>query len=143
MQLWCLSIQSSEKSALNISRTNPSRDGGDCSPLAPSLRCYPLTFKRARFCCPVKPSQLWCGLFPLAPSMRFSALSFAPHYILASLVKGRWIDGKAQTVALLRFTCDTPAFFIHHTFLPSRRRDCRPRKRASFCYSVKPSQLRW
>ena len=39
-----------------------------------------------------------------------------PHYLLpstklASLVKGRWIDGKAQTVALLRFTCDTPAFF--------------------------------
>lgn len=25
--------------------------------------------------------------------------------------KGRWIAGKAQTVALLRFTCDTPAFF--------------------------------
>ena len=40
-----------------------------------------------------------------------------PHYpspcttTLASLVKGRWLDGKAQTVALLRFTCDTPAFF--------------------------------
>ena len=53
-----------------------------------------------------------------------SALSLALHHILASLVKGRWIDGKAQTVALLRFTCDTPAFFIHQTFLPSRRRDC-------------------
>ena len=53
-----------------------------------------------------------------------------PHYplprtiALASLVKGRWIDGKAQTVASLRFTCDTPVFFIHQTFLPSRRRDC-------------------
>ena len=43
---------------------------------------------------------------------------------LASLVKGRWIDGKAQTVVLLRFNCDTSAFFIHQTFLPSRRRDC-------------------
>ena len=53
-----------------------------------------------------------------------SALSLALHHILASLVKGRWIDGKAQTVALLRFTCDTPAFFIHQTFLPSRRKDC-------------------
>ena len=30
---------------------------------------------------------------------------------LAPLVKGRWIDGKPQIVALLRFTCDTPAFF--------------------------------
>ena len=48
----------------------------------------------------------------------------ASHHILASLVKGRWIDGKPQTVVLLRFTCDTPAFFIHQTFLPSRRRDC-------------------
>ena len=53
-----------------------------------------------------------------------------PHYpllcttTLASLVKGRWLDGTTQTVALLRFNCDTPAFFIHQTFLPSRRRDC-------------------
>ena len=37
----------------------------------------------------------------------------APHHVLASLVKGRWLDGKAQTVALLRFTCNTSAFFIH------------------------------
>ena len=43
---------------------------------------------------------------------------------LASLVKGRWIDGKAQTVALLLFTCDMSALFILQTFLPSRRRDC-------------------
>ena len=35
---------------------------------------------------------------------------------LASLVKGRWLDGKAQTVVLLRFNCNTPAFFIHQTF---------------------------
>ena len=35
--------------------------------------------------------------------MKFSALSLAQHNVLASLVKGRWIDGKAQTVALLRF----------------------------------------
>ena len=47
-----------------------------------------------------------------------------PRTKLASLVKGRWIDGKTQTVALLRFACDTSAFFIRHTFLPSRRRDC-------------------
>ena len=38
------------------------QDGGDCFPLAQSLRCYPLTFKRVRFCCSVKPSQLWWGL---------------------------------------------------------------------------------
>ena len=40
-----------------------------------------------------------------------------PHYptktanTLASLVKGRWIDGKAQTVALFRFACDTRHFY--------------------------------
>ena len=38
------------------------QDGGDCFPLAQSLRCYPLTFKMVRFCCSVKPSQLWWGL---------------------------------------------------------------------------------
>ena len=45
-----------------------------------------------------------------------------PHYpllctiALASLVKGRWIDGKAQTVALLHFTCDTSAFLFTKLF---------------------------
>ena len=43
---------------------------------------------------------------------------------LASLVKGRWIDGKAHTVALLLSACDMPTTFILQTFLPSRRRDC-------------------
>ena len=55
-----------------------------------------------------------------------------PHYpskiaiTLASLVKGRWIDGKEQALILLLSICDTSAFFIHQTFLPSRRRDCSP-----------------
>lgn len=79
-----------------------------------------------------QPSQnrtiLCLALSPLPLNKRFvsfaSALSLEKHYILASLVKGRWIDSKAQTVVLLRFNCDTPAFFIHQTFLPSRRRDC-------------------
>ena len=43
---------------------------------------------------------------------------------LASLVKGRWLDGTTQTVALLRPTCDMSALFILQTFQPSRRRDC-------------------
>ena len=42
--------------------------------------------------------------------------TLAQHHILASLVKGRWIDGKAQTVALLRLNCDTPALFITKPF---------------------------
>ena len=36
----------------------------------------------------------------------------AQHHVLASLVKGRWLDGKAQTVVLLRFNCDTSAFLF-------------------------------
>ena len=36
----------------------------------------------------------------------------APHHVLASLVKWRWLDGKAQTVVLLRFNCDTSAFLF-------------------------------
>ncbi len=100
------------------------QDGGDCFPLAQSLRCYPLTFKMVRFCCSVKPSQLWWGLphphhqldFPHHPSKTTNTL--------ASLVKGRWIDGKAQAFIFLLSACATSAFFIHQTFLPSRRRDC-------------------
>ena len=102
--------------ALFITKPFCRQDGRDCFPLAPSLRCYPLTFKRVRFCCSVKPSQLWWGFphphhqldFPHHPSKTTNTL--------ASLVKGRWIDGKAQTVALLRFNCDTPALFITKPF---------------------------
>ena len=43
-----------------------------------------------------------------------------------SLVKGSWIDGNAQTVALLLSACDMPTLFILQTFLLSRRRDCTP-----------------
>ena len=46
------------------------------------------------------------------------------HYILASLVKGRWIDGKAQALILLLSACDMSNIFMLQTFLPSRRRDC-------------------
>ena len=35
---------------------------------------------------------------------------------LASLVKGRWLDGTTQTVALLRPACDMSALFILQTF---------------------------
>ena len=67
---------------------------------------------------PVAPNTV--TLHPLQkdnnPSPRASppktALSFEKHYILASLVKGRWIDGKAQTVALLLSACDMPTLFI-------------------------------
>ena len=53
-----------------------------------------------------------------------------PHYpskianTLASLVKGRWIDGKPQTVALLHFCLRYIRLFDLSNFSPSRRRDC-------------------
>ena len=97
--------------------------------------------KRVRFCCLVKPSQLWWGLNLIEllslklQSIRSATIRPAPtfpkpHYpsprtiALASLVKGRWLDGTTQTVALLRPACDMSALFILQTFLPSRRRDC-------------------
>ena len=48
----------------------------------------------------------------------------SPRTKLASLVKGRWIDGTTQTVVLLLSACDMSTLFILQTFLPSRRRDC-------------------
>ena len=59
---------------------------------------------------------------PLQPLQKDNNLS--PRTKLASLVKGRWIDGKTQALILLLSVCDTSAFFIHQIFLPSRRRDC-------------------
>ena len=53
-----------------------------------------------------------------------------PHYpllctiTLASLVKGRWIYGKAQALILVLSACNMPTVFMLQTFLPSRRRDC-------------------
>ena len=49
---------------------------------------------------------------------------FEKHYILASLVKGRWIDGTTQALILLLSACNMPTIFMLQTFLPSRRRDC-------------------
>ena len=78
-----------------------------------------------RCCRPKEFGRLPEGLphhYPLAPHQPFQK----PHYpskianTLASLVKGRWIDGKAQTVALLHFACDTSTFLIYQTF---RRQD--------------------
>ena len=70
----------------------------DCH--TPTNLSIPTTFSKAP-----QPPRL--ALSPLPLNKRFvsfaSALSLEKHYILASLVKGRWIDGKAQTVALLRF----------------------------------------
>ena len=38
------------------------------------------------------------------------ALSLASHHVLASLVKGRWLDGKAQALTLLHLLAICPLF---------------------------------
>ena len=94
------------------------QDGGIASPLCFAPHSYrPLSKVR---CCRPKNSGGYrrdchtnLALHPTLPN---------PYYpskianTLASLVKGRWIDGKAQTVALLRLNCDTPALFITKPF---------------------------
>ena len=97
-------------------------------PLLCTIFLAPLS--KVRCCRPKKFRRLPEGLPHHYHSLRTNptntALSLAQHHILASLVKGRWIDGKAQTVALLLSACDMPTLFILQTFLPSRRRDCTP-----------------
>ena len=66
-----------------------------------SLPCLPLPLHR--------PSPF------LQPSQKHIH-RLAPHHILASLVKGRWIDGKAQALILLLSVCDTPTFFYLSNF---------------------------
>ena len=77
--------------------------------LKASLPCVPLPLHRT-------------SLFPQPSQKHINR--FVPHHALASLVKGRWLDGKAQALILLLSVCDTPTFSIYQTFLPSRRRDC-------------------
>ena len=50
------------------------------------------------------------------PTFFKTALSLAPHHVLASLVKGRWIDGKAQALILLLSACDMPTIFMLQIF---------------------------
>ena len=99
-------------------------------PYYPSLRTtFSPPLSKVRCCRPKKFGRLPEGLPQLhRPSPSPQPLQKDNSTMLctklASLVKGRWIDGKAQTVALLLFTCDMSALFILQTFLPSRRRDC-------------------
>ena len=89
-------------------RTNPSKN-----------RTIPLAFRRG--------ASLLLPLHRILPFPQQLQKDNNPSKIantLASLVKGRWIDGKAQAFILLLSACATSAFFIHQTFLPSRRRDC-------------------
>ena len=64
-----------------------------------------------------------------------------PHYPsprtkLASLVKGRWIDGTPQALILLLSACDMPTIFMLQTFLPSRRRDCHTTPRPALTLTI-------
>ena len=53
---------------------------------------------------------------PHYPSKIANTLALLCTITLASLVKGRWIDGKAQTVALLRLLAAYPPFLCYKLF---------------------------
>ena len=74
------------------------------------------TLSKVRCCRPKKFGRLPEGLFPIRTNPPKPALSLAPHHVLASLVKGRWLDGKAQALILLLSVCDTPTFFYLSNF---------------------------
>ena len=90
----------------------------------PSLSTTSLPpLSKVRCCRPKKFGRLPEGLphhYPLAPHQPSRTRTIT----LASLVKGRWIDGKAQTVALLHFYLRYIHLFDLSNFSPSRRRDC-------------------
>ena len=90
-----------------------------------------LTAPRPTPTLPTPHYPLPCTIFlPYERSVGFASVqslwAFNFGHPCPSLVKGRWIDGKAQTVALLLSACDMPTLFILQTFLLSRRRDCTP-----------------
>ena len=81
-------------------RTNPSKN-----------RTIPLAFRRG--------ASLLLPLHRILPFPQQLQKDNNPSKIaitLASLVKGRWIDGKAQTVALLRFNCISTPFLSPNLF---------------------------
>ena len=75
---------------------------------------------KVRCCRPKKFGRLPEGLPHHHPSLAPTLPK--PHYpllctiTLASLVKGRWIDGKAQALILLLSACDMPTIFMLQTF---------------------------
>ena len=92
----------------------------DNNPLPHTMSLPPLL--KVRCCRPKKFGRLPEGLLPIRTINEI--FRTIPSTKLASLVKGRGLDGTTQTFALLLSACDTPAFSIYQTFLPSRRRDC-------------------
>ena len=98
--------------------TQPSQKDNNPSPCTTFLP--PLL--KVRCCRPKKFGRLPEGLLPIRTINEI--FRTIPSTKLASLVKGRGLDGTTQTFALLLSACDTPAFSIYQTFLPSRRRDC-------------------
>ena len=100
--------------------SSPQPSQKDNNPSLSTMSLPPLL--KVRCCRPKKFGQLPEGLLPIRTINEI--FRTIPSTKLASLVKGRWLDGKAQALILLLSVCDTPTFFIYQTFLLSRRRDC-------------------
>ena len=115
-----------DTSTFLIYQTFRRQDGGIATPLSPRLRkpFQNRTIPRKSL------TPLPCLLLPLhrilPPSQPLQKDNNpSPRTTtLASLVKGRWIDGKPQTVALLHFCLRYIHLFDLSNFSPSRRRDC-------------------
>ena len=91
----------------------------------------PPTFRRVRVCvCLVGFASLPCLLLPLQRTSpcshnhckRTTHHRSAQRPCLPCQREVAWRQGTSLNI--IAFTCDTPAFFIHQTFLSSRRKDC-------------------
>ena len=93
------------------------QDGGDCFPLAQSLRCYPLTFKRVRFCCSVKPSQLWWGLLHIRTINEiYRTIPRKPPTPLPPLSKGGGLTARHKPLYFCFLLVPRPPFLFTKPF---------------------------
>ena len=135
----CPCLPSKKGEVLLLSQAEPTVVG--IAPSPPSIRFSALSLSlnlpplsKVRCCRPKKFGRLPEGLLPIRTNPPKTSPSFKnrhhhcllmnvpfvlhPHYptprttTLASLVKGRWIDGKAQVLILLLSACDMSTIFM-------------------------------
>ena len=72
--------------------------------------------KRVRFCCSVKPSQLWWGLLPIRIINEIFRTIPRPALNLPPLSKGGGLTASHKLSLCCIFTCDTSAFLFTKLF---------------------------
>ena len=115
----CPCLPSKKGEVLLLSQAEPTVVG--IAPSPPSIRFSALSLSlnlpplsKVRCCRPKKFGRLPEGLLPIRTINEI--FRTIPITKLASLVKGRWIDGKAQTVASLRLLAIYPPFLFAKLF---------------------------